>query len=173
MSAEILYAPWRMKYVTSPKKETDGCVFCAVVNDNVERDRDNYLLYRGKTAFALMNIYPYNTGHLLILPYQHVSTPTETSRSTQIEMSLLTTYFVELLSELMQPDGFNIGTNIGQAAGAGIADHLHTHIVPRWIADNNYISVVGNTRVVPELLDDTYDKIMALLQDQPPEISVL
>ncbi len=148
----------------------DGCVFCADLEADVAHDRENYVLYRGKTTFAKMNIYPYNTGHLLILPQQHVSTLVDVPQSTQIEMTLLTTYFVNILSQLLQPNGFNVGTNIGPAGGAGMADHLHTHIVPRWNGDSNFMAVVGDVWVLPATLDDMCDKIIALLKEQPPEI---
>lgn len=165
---ERLYTPWRMSYVTSNQAKTDGCVFCAKLEDDIERDHENYVVYRGKTTFVVMNIYPYNTGHLMILPHQHVSTLTEVSREAQIEMITFTAYFTELLSQLLKPDGFNVGINLGKAAGAGLGSHLHTHIVPRWTGDSSFMAVVGNTRVLPELLDDTYNRILAALQENPP-----
>jgi ATP adenylyltransferase len=167
---ERLYTPWRMKYVTSTHKKRDSCVFCAKSNDDPAHDRENYIVHRGPTTFTLMNIYPYNTGHLMILPSQHVATLAEVSSDAQFEMITLTSYFTELLSQLMQPDGFNVGINIGRAAGAGIDSHLHIHLVPRWSGDSNFMPVVGETRVLPEELVDTYDKIMALLKKQPPQI---
>ena len=172
MTTDILFTPWRKKYVTSNEKEVDGCVFCMKLQDTTS-DRENFVVYRGQTTFATMNIYPYNPGHLMLLPCQHVSTLAEVSRDTQIEMMLLISYFTELLSQLMQPDGFNVGINIGQAAGAGIASHLHTHIVPRWNGDSNFMTIVGKTRVLPETLHDTYDQIVDLLNKQPPEIESL
>ena len=166
---ERIYTPWRMRYVTSQEKQIDGCVFCAKLNDDAERDHENYMVYRGELTFAVMNIYPYNTGHLMILPHQHVSTLAEVSREAQIEMITLTSYFTELLSQLLKPDGFNVGINLGKSAGAGLGSHLHTHIVPRWSGDSNFMTVVGNTRVLPELLDDTYEKILTGLQENPPK----
>ncbi len=168
MGRDILYTPWRMNYVTSIKKNLDGCVFCAKLTDDVSKDRENYVVYRGKNTFVVMNIYPYNTGHLMILPYEHVSTLIQVSASAQFEMITLTSYFTDLLNNLLNPNGFNIGINIGQAAGAGIASHLHAHIVPRWGGDSNFMAVVGDTRVLPETLNDTYDRILALLKQQPP-----
>ncbi len=126
------------------------------------------MLYRTKTTFAVMNIYPYNPGHLMILPNAHAATLAELPHQVQVELTVLTGYFTELLSQLMSPDGFNIGINIGQAAGAGIETHLHVHLVPRWSGDSNFMPVIGETRVLPEELGDTYDKIMALLKKQPP-----
>jgi len=169
VTTDILYTPWRMKYIAS-KEKMDGCVFCSALDDEVENDPDNYLLFRGESTFAVMNIYPYNPGHIMVLPRQHASHPADLPAQVHIELTLLTTYFVDLLTTLMQPDGFNIGTNIGRAAGAGIADHLHTHIVPRWSGDANFMTVVGDTRVLPQTLGETYDKIMALLKKQPPDL---
>jgi len=165
-----LYTPWRMKYITSEQKEIDGCVFCAKLEDNVENDRDNLLVYRGSTTFTVMNIYPYNTGHLMVLPNEHVATLPQVSTQAQTEMMRLITYFNELLAEVLKPEGFNVGLNLGKAAGAGIDSHLHMHLVPRWLGDGNFMSVVGNTRVLPELLEDTYDKIVAALQKSPPAL---
>jgi ATP adenylyltransferase len=161
-----------MKYVTSTQKKKEGCVFCDYLNTDPAQDRENYVVYRGQTTFTVMNVYPYNTGHLMILPNEHVGTLAAISSATQFEMITLTSYFTELLSKSMHPDGFNVGLNIGRAAGAGIDSHLHIHIVPRWNGDSNFMPVVGETRVLPEELVDTYDKIMALVKKQPPQISL-
>ena len=157
----------------STQKKAEGCVFCAKLNDDPAHDRENYVVYRGQTTFTVMNIYPYNTGHLMILPCEHVATLSEVSPNVQFEMMTLTSYFTELLSQLLQPDGFNVGINIGRAAGAGIDRHLHIHIVPRWSGDSNFMPVVGETRVLPEELVDTYDRIAAWLKKQPPQIPSL
>lgn len=169
MTVDRLFTPWRMKYVASTRQQPEGCVFCAKLNDSSEFDRENYLVFRGQTVFAIMNIYPYNTGHLMILPNQHVARLSDVPLDVQTEMMALTTYFTELLTDLMHPDGFNIGLNLGRAAGAGIDSHLHIHIVPRWSGDSNFMAVVGETRVLPEDLDDTYDRIVKLLQERPPQ----
>lgn len=147
----------------------EGCVFCAKLNDACEFDRENYVVYRGRTTFTVMNIYPYNTGHLMILPRDHVATLRQTSLEAQAEIMRLAAYFTDLLSNLMQPDGFNIGMNIGKAAGAGIDSHLHLHVVPRWSGDSNFMAVIGETRVLPETLTDTYDRIVAALEASPPD----
>jgi ATP adenylyltransferase len=169
MEKDRLYTPWRLKYITSNQK-IEGCVFCTALQADLKHDRENYLLFRGRTTFAILNIYPYNTGHLMILPHQHVSTLAETPQEAQVEMIVLTSYFTELLSKVMRPDGFNIGLNIGRAAGAGIDNHLHIHIVPRWNGDSNFMPVVGNTRVLPETLEDTYDRVLAALNESPPQL---
>jgi ATP adenylyltransferase len=168
---EQLYTPWRREYVTAGEsKKIEGCVFCATFKDDVAGDRKNYLIYRGKATFVIMNIYPYNIGHLMILPHEHVSTLVDMSSEAQKEMMQLAAYFTNLLSKLMNSDGFNLGINVGRAAGAGIEDHLHMHLVPRWNGDSNFMSVIANTRVLPETLDDTYERIVNALKQQPPEI---
>lgn len=168
MAVGRLYTPWRMKYVASTRTEVNDCIFCAKCNEHHERDRENLLVYRGQHVFAVLNIYPYNTGHLMLLPYQHMATLAEMSVEMQFELITLTTYFTELLTEVMNPDGFNIGINIGRAAGAGIDSHLHVHLVPRWSGDSNFMPVIGETRVLPEELGDTYDRIVKLLNERPP-----
>ncbi|MBI1877500.1 MAG: HIT domain-containing protein [Chloroflexi bacterium] len=170
MTVERLYTPWRMKYVATTHTKVDGCVFCAKCHESPERDRENFLVYRGQTVFAIMNIFPYNTGHLMILPYQHVATLIDVPPDVQFELIILTTYFTELLTDLMRPDGFNVGINIGRAAGAGIDSHLHVHIVPRWSGDSNFMPVIGETRVLPEQLEDTYDRIVTLINERPPAV---
>ena len=164
---DILFTPWRMKYIASTKK-SDSCVFCAALNTDPGQDRENFLLYRGRHTFVVMNIYPYNTGHLLILPREHVAALPEVPPAAQFELMSLASYFTALLSQLMKPDGFNMGLNMGRAAGAGIDDHLHLHLVPRWGGDSNFMSIVGQTRVIPEELETTYDRIVALLSKNPP-----
>jgi ATP adenylyltransferase len=158
-----------MKYVAATRQQPDGCVFCAKLDEPIEHDRENFLVYRGQKVFAIINIYPYNTGHLMILPNAHVPRLGDVALEIQTEMMALTTYFTELLSTLMNPDGFNIGINLGRAAGAGIDSHLHIHIVPRWTGDSNFMPVIGETRVLPEELTDTYDRIVALLKQDPPQ----
>ena len=168
MTVGRLYTPWRMKYVATTRAQVDDCVFCAKCHDGPERDRENFLVYRGQTVFTIMNIFPYNTGHLMILPYQHVATLAEVPPDVQFELITLATYFTELLTNLMRSDGFNIGINIGRAAGAGIDSHLHVHIVPRWSGDSNFMPVIGETRVLPEELEATYDRIVKLVNERPP-----
>ena len=163
-----LYTPWRMKYVSSNNANEKGCVFCNDLAADPAEDRENLVVYRSENTFVVMNLYPYNTGHLMILPKAHVPVLTDLTRETQIELMLLTTYFTDLLTQVMKPHGLNVGLNLGSAAGAGLADHLHLHIVPRWKGDGNFMVTIGNTRVLPELIEDTYDKIVAWLQQHPP-----
>ncbi|RME71355.1 MAG: HIT domain-containing protein [Chloroflexi bacterium] len=166
---ERLYSPWRMKYVSSMHK-SDECIFCAKLNDDPARDRENLVVFRAASSFVVMNLYPYNTGHLMVVPNQHVARLSDVPPAVQAEMMALTTYFVDLLTAVMRPDGFNIGMNLGRVAGAGIDTHLHLHIVPRWAGDSNFMPVIGSTRVLPEDLGATYDKIVAYLQQNPPAV---
>lgn len=156
-----------MKYVVSDKKNS-GCVFCGKLNSNSEQDRENLVVWRGSETFVVMNVFPYNVGHLMVLPHRHVAQLADLSRPVQFEMMLLTSYFTELLTATLNPDGFNIGINQGKAAGAGIDSHLHLHIVPRWEGDSNFMPVLGQTRVLPEELEITYDKILAGMKTIPP-----
>lgn len=151
-----LWAPWRMEYVTKCDK-LEGCLFCIVAAD--KDDRKNLLLYRGETAFMMMNCFPYNTGHLMIAPYQHTCELGDLSDQEMLEINRLVRYSVCILKEAMQPHGFNVGVNLGRTAGAGIADHVHWHIVPRWDGDTNFMPVIADTKVIPESLLATYDKL--------------
>jgi ATP adenylyltransferase len=135
------------------------CIFCTKPAE--QRDRENYILYRGQHGYIMLNAYPYNNGHLLILPYAHVPTLEQLDEATAAELMLLTQRGITALRRSMSPEGFNIGVNIGKAAGAGIADHVHVHIVPRWTGDTNFMPVVGSVRLVPELLEATYERLVA------------
>lgn len=163
---ERLYNPWRLKYINSPKRQADQCVFCQILNNPAD-DPENFVVHRGDHTFSLLNIYPYNPGHVLVLPYEHVPTLVETPAIARQEMMNVATYFTALLTDLMQPDGYNIGVNIGKAAGAGLESHLHLHVVPRWAGDSNFMPVIGETRTLPEEMPATYDKIMRGMQDRP------
>ena len=150
-----LWAPWRIEYVSSPKEE--GCVFCnkaAGVDD-----RELLILYRGKLSFVLMNLYPYNNGHLMIAPYEHESDPLNIDRDAKSEIMSLTDSSMTILKDSMKPQGFNFGANIGEAGGAGIADHLHYHIVPRWSGDTNFMPVLGHTKTIVQGLKEAYDQL--------------
>ena len=164
-----IWTPWRMPYVTGQEK-IDGCVFCEMIAQDRRHDAKNYIVYRGKQVFSVLNLYPYNNGHILVLPYEHVSSLEYVSGEIQADMMHLASYLMSLMRELMSPAGFNIGMNIGKAAGAGIDDHIHLHIVPRWHGDTNFMPVVAGTRVIPEWLDDTYEKLRALVEATPPSI---
>jgi ATP adenylyltransferase len=153
---QSMSSPWRMKYFNRDKS-IETCPFCEALK--CEDSKDNLIVHRGVNAFIIMNLYPYTSGHLMIVPYAHTNSLNKLNESTHSELMSLTTQAVETLSEVYHPQGFNIGMNLGAAAGAGIAEHLHMHIVPRWGGDANFISIIGETRVLPETLDQTYHRL--------------
>jgi len=148
-----LWAPWRIEYI---RGEKDGaCFLCRMFSEDT--DRENLILFRGKTCVVNMNRYPYNSGHLMVSPLRHIAELDELTADEEQEFSELTRRAVAALRAALQPEGFNIGINLGAAAGAGLKEHLHRHIVPRWVGDTNFMPVVGGTHVVPEALLETYD----------------
>ncbi len=152
---EKIWAPWRMEYIVAPK--SGACVFCqAALAGN---EGQNFVLHRGREALVMLNLYPYNNGHLIIVPTRHVAQLEGLQPGEQAELMELMGRGVRILKVAFQPDGFNLGLNLGRAAGAGIEAHLHWHIVPRWIGDANFMPVVGETRVIPEYVRQTYDKL--------------
>ncbi|MBA2246630.1 MAG: HIT domain-containing protein [Chloroflexia bacterium] len=153
-----LWTPWRMAYVGGTAREP-GCVFCNRLA--ASDDSRSLILHRGRHAFIILNLYPYNTGHLMVVPHAHVQDPSELDPETQAEMAALIGNLTALLRRVLGCAGFNIGMNIGDAAGAGIAEHLHQHIVPRWVGDANFMPILSSTKVLPELLAATYGKIRA------------
>lgn len=155
-----LFCPWRIKYITSEKEKE--CIFCKKPSEN--RDEENLILLRGKFNFIILNLYPYNNGHLMIVPYEHTNDITKLSVEVLTEMMELLQMSVDALKETMKPHGFNIGFNIGEVAGAGIAEHLHMHVVPRWNGDTNFMFVLGETKVIPEDLQSTYRKLRPVLE---------
>ncbi len=161
--ANRLWTPWRMAYVGGTAKSSD-CVFCAAAAG--DDDVGTLVLHRGEHSFVIMNLYPYNTGHLMVLPYEHVHDLSALSVETRAELVELTSSFATGLREVMGCEGLNLGMNLGSAAGAGIADHLHQHLVPRWVGDANFMPLVGGTKVLPELLPATYGKLRAELVRQ-------
>ncbi len=151
---ERLFAPWRMEYIL--KADEASCIFCELPKEN--RDEENLLLMRGETCFVLMNRFPYNPGHLMIAPYRHIESLFQLSPEEASEMMSLLARMERVLSEAMNPQGFNIGINQGRIAGAGFS-HIHAHIVPRWSGDTNFMPVVGDVKVVSEALSETYRKL--------------
>jgi ATP adenylyltransferase len=152
-----LFATWRMNYITAPKHE--GCIFCDFPAER--RDGERYILHRGSACFVILNLYPYNPGHLMVVPYRHTNLYESLTEAEHVNMGRLAARSIQILKRLMDPDGFNMGINLGQAAGAGVADHLHLHVVPRWNGDNNFMPVLSDARVIPEALDITYQKLKA------------
>jgi ATP adenylyltransferase len=161
---DIIRAPWRMEYIDSSSKtersdiKNDRCIFCEYPKES--DDEENLILQRGKTAFVLLNRYPYSVGHLLIAPYRHTADFPSLSDDEKLEIISLAQFSVSLLERIMNADGFNIGMNIGRIAGAGIDTHLHLHIVPRWNGDINFMSVTAETKVLPEALKVTRKRLV-------------
>lgn len=160
MSGDRLWTPWRMRYVAGDDRE-EGCIFCSrlAAADDVE----SLILHRGERSFVIMNLYPYNTGHLMIVPNLHVASPENVDSETMSEMAALRGPVLRALRRALSPEGFNLGLNVGATAGAGVADHLHEHVVPRWQGDANFMPIIATTMVMPELLPVTYAKLRAEL----------
>lgn len=156
MTLKKIWAPWRIDYIENPKKE-DGCFFCKYPKENDDKKR--LILYRGKNAFVIMNYYPYTNGHLMISPYKHVSELSDLDNDTKIEIMNLIQKCTNVLKKAMKAEGFNIGINIGPVAGAGVKDHLHVHIVPRWTGDTNFMPIFGNIKIISEGLQQTWEKL--------------
>ena len=150
-----LWAPWRIDYIRTPKEK--GCIFCN--KSHAEDDRENLVLYRGNESFVLMNLYPYSNGHLMISPYQHTSDTNDISSRGNEEIMWLANQSMNILTHAMNAEGFNFGANLGKAGGAGIEEHIHYHIVPRWSGDTNFMPVVGNTKVQVEGLRESWDNL--------------
>ncbi|MEE8556617.1 MAG: HIT domain-containing protein [Myxococcota bacterium] len=150
-----LWAPWRMEYVGGPKSQT--CIFCEP--EEPVSDRERLVLYRGTHVLAMLNRYPYAVGHLMVAPYAHVGQLFELPNEVQGELIGCTSACQRILQEAYDPGGINLGGNFGSAAGAGFADHLHLHLVPRWVGDTNFMTVVAETRVIPEHLELTYEEL--------------
>jgi ATP adenylyltransferase len=155
-----------MTYLKAPKGAvTGGCVFCDKLRDPLEKDRDNLLLLRGARAMMMLNLYPYTNGHLLVAPNQHCGELEALDGETMKEMMLLVGRGIRALRRTMNPQGFNVGANLGRVAGAGVEDHVHFHIVPRWNGDTNFMPVLADTRMIPEMLPQTYDSLLAALRE--------
>ena len=152
---EHLWSPWRMEYILREKKL--GCVFC----EGLEKSdgAGNLILYRAQFCYAILNRYPYTSGHLMIVPYVHKASLDELSPEIRAEMIELSVQAMRVLRAVYQPQGFNLGMNIGEVAGAGILDHVHLHVVPRWSGDTNFMSAIANARLLPELLEDSHQKV--------------
>lgn len=152
---ERIWAPWRIEYILQEKPQ--GCILCE--NPGEDKDEPNYILHRGDKNFIIMNRYPYNPGHLLVAPYRHVGNLEELTEEERNEHFELVSRSISVLRAAFNPGGFNIGANLGKVAGAGIDDHFHSHIVPRWQGDVNYMPVVADVRVMPQALAETYRKL--------------
>ena len=151
-----IWSPWRMEYIESNNK-VDGCVFC--IMQELEDGPQNLIAFRGERAYVILNRYPYTSGHLMVVPLDHLPNLEELDSQTRAEMMELTSRSMTVLRKIYHPEAFNMGANIGEAAGAGVKQHVHIHIVPRWGGDTNFMSTVGGTRVLPEALESTYERV--------------
>jgi len=152
---KYVWAPWRIEYIKAEKPA--GCIFCDKPKES--KDKKNYILYRGIKNFIMLNSYPYNPGHILVAPYRHTGNLEELTEEERSEHYELVSRSVAVLKKVLKPAGFNIGANLGRVAGAGIEDHFHSHVVPRWQGDNNFMPVLGDAKVIPQALADTYDTL--------------
>jgi ATP adenylyltransferase len=158
---ERLWTPWRMEYVQAASDDQGGCIFCD--KPALGDDEKALIVARGELAFVMLNAYPYNPGHLMVAPFRHIGDFEDLTDEEMADASSLLQKSIGALKEVSSPDGFNLGMNLGKVAGAGVADHLHWHLVPRWDGDTNFMPVVGQTKVLPELLSGTYEKLRPLL----------
>jgi ATP adenylyltransferase len=156
-----LWTPWRMRYVTGRSRE-EGCIFCNRLAGEV--DVQSLILHRGAHAFVIMNLYPYNTGHVMIVPNVHVASPEDAAAESLAEMATLRVSVLRALRRALSPEGFNLGLNVGAVAGAGVDDHFHEHVVPRWQGDANFMPILASTMVMPELIPVTYAKLRAEME---------
>ena len=157
-----LWSPWRYRYV-STAEDASGCIFCN--KPKTSDDQAQLILHRGRLNFVLLNLYPYTSGHMMVAPYEHVATLEEAAAETLSEMMMLTQRAQRHLRELYRAPGFNIGMNLGSVAGAGVAGHIHMHVLPRWAGDANFMTTVGETRVIPESLEAAYEKLAAAFRE--------
>lgn len=150
-----LWAPWRLQYVGAPKAE--GCIFCAAASG--KDDRKSLIVHRSPLAFVILNLFPYNSGHAMVVPYRHHPRVGDLSDSEKLELMKLLELTMRAQEMAFHPEGTNVGMNLGRVAGAGIEDHLHIHVVPRWVGDTNFMPVLGDTKVIPEHLEATYQRL--------------
>jgi ATP adenylyltransferase len=160
---EHLWSPWRLAYVTGTSS-ANGCIFCHATGLHPNPDRDALVLVRGAVAYVILNLYPYNSGHLMIVPNRHFGSLAEATSEELGEMMRFTRDAEVALKEAYQPQGINVGINLGRPAGAGIIDHIHIHVVPRWTGDTNFMSIFGNTRVLPEDLSESAKRLRPIFE---------
>ncbi|HUP27086.1 MAG TPA: HIT domain-containing protein [Chloroflexia bacterium] len=185
MSMEYLWTPWRMQYISGKpdeagektpgdapieqpgkaEQQSTGCIFCDRARLPESYDRSNLIVLRAERNFVILNLYPYNSAHLMVVPYEHTASLDSLPADTLSEMMSLVQRMLKAIAAEYNPEGFNIGMNLGKPAGAGVADHLHMHVVPRWAGDTNFMPVVGGTKVMPELLERTLDRLQARLKN--------
>ena len=151
-----IWAPWRMEYIK--KDKSSDCIFCNL--PKAGDDKNNFILFKGRYCFIIMNIYPYNTGHLMVVPYRHCACITDLDTDESMELNELTKRSIQILRNVNTPDGFNVGFNLGKSAGAGYDEHIHNHIVPRWTGDTNFMPVLADIKIHPESLQQSYEKLV-------------
>ena len=156
-----LWSPWRYRYV-SQVSDSSTCVFCDKGAADAAKDRENLVLFRGQHCYALLNLFPYTSGHLMIVPYTHIAELSDVPAPALAEMMELAQRSEKILKQVYRCDGLNIGMNLGKAAGAGIAGHIHLHVLPRWFADSNFMTTIGESRIIPEDLATTWEKLRPL-----------
>lgn len=161
--AERLWAPWRLSYIEKASDAGGGCIFVDLPAQ--ANDRENLILYRGKTAFVMLNAFPYTNGHLMVAPYRHTAEMSELTDEELLEINQLVAKCLEWIKATYKPEGFNIGVNLGHAAGAGIPTHIHWHVVPRWAGDTNFMTTVGEVRVLPQSLPESYDRLRQAVEN--------
>ena len=155
-ASEKLWAPWRIEYILQDKPEE--CIFCTKSSLDVD-DRKELVLSRGSHSFAIMNLYPYNNGHIMVSPYKHTAALSEVGDAAHLEIMQSIQEWIQVIEHSMNPDGFNMGANLGKVAGAGVEDHYHMHLVPRWNGDTNFMPVLGHTKVMVESMEETWDRL--------------
>jgi len=162
---DVLWSPWRYDYIKDSEKKagSSDCVFCSIL-ENSASDEENFILHRAEFNFVILNIFPYTSGHLMIVPFAHTSEISAADKQTTDEMMDLIKRAEKALRKSYSPDGINIGMNLGRAAGAGVANHFHMHVLPRWFGDANFMTSIGETRTIPESLQTTYQKLSAIFK---------
>ena len=164
---DFLWSPWRMEYVEQETQPTDACVFCVAAG--ASSAAANLVVHRNEACYIILNRYPYNNGHLLVAPYRHAGDLEDLTREESANVMAVVRYGVRLLRRALRPDAVNVGLNLGAAAGAGILDHVHVHVVPRWQGDTNFMTVTTGTRVLPETLERTRERLTAAMDGMPFE----
>ena len=162
---DYLYTPWRYRYVAEAGRDSGVCIFCDALAAGDDQERR--ILYRGEKCFIILNLYPYTTGHSMVVPYAHVPDLASCDAATLAEMMLLAQRLQAALAGVYKPDGYNLGMNLGRCAGAGVTGHLHLHVLPRWAGDSSFMTTVAETRLHPEEISETYRKLYGALADLP------
>ena len=158
---KVLWAPWRMDYILNNTKD-NGCIFCQGKKENLS---ERFILFSGKHSLVMMNKYPYINGHLLVSPLRHVAALDQLEETEMAALMTMVSHSVAILKKIMKAEGFNVGLNLGKVAGAGVEDHLHFHVVPRWNGDTNFMTVFGDLRVIPEHMEQTYARLLPLFKE--------